>query len=552
MRRHHGRHAGLKLTAPTSGRAPAISVDSEGVIRLPALVRGRLIMPPAVPRPEIEAAFAGAANGPAAEPPTLVKLPEAWVLREPILDRAAMRATGGYQYQVLPSVNPRQLPEDDLDALADELYELPFAEVLSYLDGLRQAYAGDRELQRQVKALARQTSEAPDPYVDAGFAVFPEMLERGVAEAMVDAELAAWQIPGRRFLDGWVEVPGTLYPAPVHLIHAGNLPPIADYDPAQAAPRIRALPTRQLHVTAGNSPLVPLASLLRALWTKSAATVKLPYGATLAGAYLAQLAAHAFPDHPLTRHLSVLYWPGGDRQFEAPLFLPGRYDRIVVWGAPNAVQSVTERAAFTKTVTFNPRYGVSLIGREAFAHLEQVVSRAVCDTLIQGQKACIASQIHYLEGDQAQAERYAAALRDELGRWDGFAPAALSRSQQGQLRRMKRGSFLGATWFENQAGGQFRSAVAVMPNEFNIMEHPLCRLIVVRPVPELEQALQYLHPGVATAGVFPEARRRALSARIGARGVSNVPPLGQAGYTWPGMPHDGMLVLSELVDWKTA
>lgn len=538
--------------AAAADRAPGIAVDAEGVIRLPALVRGTLIMPPALPRAAIEAAFAAAADGPAgADPPTLVKLPQAWALREPVLDRASMRATGGYQYQLLPALTPGQVLEDDLDALADELYELPFAEVLSYLDGLRQAYAGDGAQLDQVKALARQTSEAPDPYVDAGFAVFPMLLGREVAESMVDTELAAWQLPGRRFLDGWVPVPATQYPAPVHLIHAQHLPPIPGYDPAQATPRIRALPTRQLHVTAGNSPLVPLASLLRALWTKSAATVKLPYGATLAGAYLAQLAARTFPGHPLTRHLSVLYWPGGDQQFETPLFRPGRYDRIVVWGAPNAVQSVTERAAFTKTVTFNPRYGVSLIGREAFAHLEQVVSRAVCDTLIQSQKACIASQVHYLEADQAAAERYAAALRDELARWDGFAPATLSRPQQGQLRRMKRGSFLGATWFENQTGGQFQSAVAVMPGEFNVMEHPLCRLIVVRPVPDLEQALQYLHPGVATAGVFPEARRRALSVRIGARGVSNVPPLGQAGYTYPGMPHDGMLVLSELVDWKT-
>ena len=529
-----------------------ITTDSAGVIRLPALVRGTLTLPPALPRPEIETAFARAdgertGSGPA----SLVKFPEAWVLREPILERDSMRASGEYQYQVMPAPNPLQLIEDDLDALAGELYELTFAEVLNYLDGLQQAYAGDAAMLDQVKALMRQTSEAPDPYVDAGLAVFPIMLGREVAESMVDTDLAAWQVPGRRFLDGWVEVPGTQYPAPVHLIHAQHLPPIAEYDPTRATPRIRALPTRQLHITAGNSPLVPLASLLRAIWTKSAATIKLPYGATLAGAYLAQLAANTFPDHPLTRHLSVLYWPGGDRQFEAPLFLPGRYDRIVVWGAPNAVLSVTERAAFTKTVTFNPRYGVSLIGREAFDHLEQVVSRAVCDTLIQGQKACIASQIHYLEADQAQAERYAAALRDELGRWDGFAPAALSRSQQGQLRRMKRGSFMGATWFENQSDGQYRSAVAVMPDEFNIMEHPLCRLIVVRPVPSLERALQYLHPGVATAGVFPESRRHALSVRIGARGVSNVPPLGQAGYTYPGMPHDGMLVLSELVDWKT-
>jgi hypothetical protein len=348
-----------------------------------------------------------------------------------------------------------------------------------------------------------------------------------------------------------VEVPGTLRPAPVHLIHAQHRPPIPDHDPATATPRIRALPTRQLHITAGNSPLVPLLSMLRAIWTKSAATIKLPYGATLTGAYLGHLAASTFPDHPITRHLSVLYWPGGDEQFERELFLPGRYDRIVVWGAPDAVVSVTQRAAFTKTITFNPRYGVSLIGREAFDNLDQVVSRGVMDTLIESQKACIASQIHYVEADRQQAERYARALRDELGCWDGFAPAALSRQQQGQIRRMKRGTFLGATWFENQADGRFHSAVAVMPDAFNIMEHPLCRLIVVRPVASLDEAVRYLHPGVATAGVFPEERRHQLSVRIGARGVSNILPLGQAGYTYPGMPHDGMMVLSEMVDWKT-
>ena len=531
---------------------PTIAADDDGVISVPALVRGTLVAPPAVGRREIEAAFATEERQRAGgDPPTLVRLNRAWVLREPVLDRTSMRASGAWQYQVLPEVTPLDLVEDDLDTLAAGLYDLEFGDVLRYVEGLQQAYGADAELLRQVKAWVRATSEAPDPYVEAGFAMFPVMLAGAVAETMVDTDLAAWGIPGRRFLDGWVEVPGTVYPAPVHLIHAQHLPPIAGYDPAAAVPRMRALPTRQLHITAGNSPLVPLASLLRGLWTKSAATIKLPYGATLAGAYLALLAARTFPDHPLTRHLSVLYWPGGDEQFEAPLFLPGRYDRIVVWGAPGAVLSVRERAAFTKTVTFNPRYGVSLVGREAFDDLPQVVGRAVCDTLIQGQKACIASQIHYLEADQAGAERYAAALRDELGRWDRFAPAALSRSQQGQIRRMKRGSFLGATWFENRADGAYHSAVAVMPQEFNITEHPLCRLIVVRPVASLERALRFLHPGVATAGVYPEPRRRELAVRIAARGVSNVPPLGQAGYTYPGMPHDGMLVLSELVDWKT-
>ena len=295
---------------------PTITADRDGVIAVPALVRGTLVAPPAIGRAEIDAAFAAADRERAGgDAPTLVRLHGAWVLREPVLDRASMRATGACQYQVLPAVTPLDLIEDDLDALAGELYELEFAEVVRYVDGLQRAYGADAALLRQVKEWVRATSEAPDPYVEAGFSMFPVMLAAALAETMVDTDLATWEIPGRRFLDGWVEVPGTLYPAPVHMIHAQHLPPIANYDAADATPRLRALPTRQLHITAGNSPLVPLASLLRALWTKSAATIKLPYGATLAGAYLAVLAARTFPGHPLTRHLSVLYCPFGRRGY---------------------------------------------------------------------------------------------------------------------------------------------------------------------------------------------------------------------------------------------
>ena len=44
----------------------------------------------------------------------------------------------------------------------------------------------------------------------------------------------------------------------------------------------------------------------------------------------------------------------------------------------------------------------------------------------------------------------------------------------------------------------------------------------------------------------------ALRDQIAASGVSNVLPLGQCERIVPGAPHDGMMVLSELVDWKTA
>jgi hypothetical protein len=91
-----------------------------------------------------------------------------------------------------------------------------------------------------------------------------------------------------------------------------------------------------------------------------------------------------------------------------------------------------------------------------------------------------------------------------------------------------------------------------MPGEFDILDHPASRLVIVRRVDNLGEALQYLHAGVSTVGVFPEERRRSLRDYLLARGVSGVFPLGQCERMFAGMPHDGMPVLSQMVDWKNA
>ena len=76
--------------------------------------------------------------------------------------------------------------------------------------------------------------------------------------------------------------------------------------------------------------------------------------------------------------------------------------------------------------------------------------------------------------------------------------------------------------------------------------------MVVSPVAGLEDAVKSLNQFVSTAGIYQEERRLELRDRILARGVSSVLPLGQCERTYPGIPHDDMLVLSQLVDWKNA
>jgi hypothetical protein len=233
--------------------------------------------------------------------------------------------------------------------------------------------------------------------------------------------------------------------------------------------------------------------------------------------------------------------------------MPGAFDRIAVWGSPETIQSVQARAIFTKTLCFNPRYGVSLIGQEAFAgDLAPVVFAAAMDVMIYNQQACTSSHVQYVEGTEEQVRAYGERLVQTLNEWDQLAPPFILPAARGQVKQLRRGKYARAQWLTNAQADEFSSGVVIMPGEFDILEHPMCRLAVIRRVDSLQAVLPYLHAGVSMAGVYPEERRLALRDSIAARGVSSVLPLGQCGSVFAGMPHDGMMVLNQLVDWKVA
>jgi hypothetical protein len=518
-----------------------------GVVRAPFLIKGKIIVPPEINMEQIEAAFRDADKD-----TVYVKLSNAQLIREPVIDRKTLRYTGEYVYQVLPPVSGPELVETNIDRLVHGLYALFVADILEYLELLSAALLKNQELVGQVREICRLTVEHPDAFLDGWFAAFPSLLNREAARQMINNELSLWGRPGGDFLDGWVEVPAGVVPGLVpSLAQALFGQDMTAHQPVKTL--MRAMPTRQLHITAGNAPVIPIVSALCAILTKSAAVIKSPYGATITGALFGLAAAAVAPDHPITQNLSVVYWPGGDESIESLLFRPNAFDRIVVWGTPETITSVQSKAPFTKTVCFNPRYGVSLIGREAFdGSLEKAVVKAAMDSMIDNQKACIASLVHYIEGTEEQARSYAERLRQTLRQWDGLTPQFVLPAVRGQLKRMKRGKYSRAHWYINSQEEEFTSGVIVMPGEFDILDHPMCRLVIVRPVDNLTDVLRYLHQGVSTVGIYPEERRLALRDRILARGVSNVLPLGQCERIFAGMPHDGMMVLSQLVDWKNA
>jgi hypothetical protein len=506
--------------------------DDRGTIRVPVLVRGRLVVPPDDDVIEIG---------------------------ETTIDRASMRPTGGARRLVLPRVATADLLYHDPAGVRARLAAVPFSTLCEWLDAAADLLELEGPLGKRVRALLEPTSDLADPLLDAALRLNATMMRGFAVREVVDRELAAGGVPGSRFLDEWVEMDAPTWDGATGALRVALVPA----GPTAPAPRIRAFPTLQIHVTAGNAPVVAPASALRLLATRGGGVVKLPSGSILPGAALA-VALHAAAERqPAARAvldaLSIVYWRGGDASIEEPLFDPAVFDRVVIWGAPDAVERVSALAAGAiRTITFNPRYGVTLIGREALADdatLRAAARLATADVLVWNQRACIASLVHYVEdvggaagGDLA--ERWAAALREALADADRLAPSAPSRAALGQIHRMRRGSLAGARWhWVGGHGHELRAAVVVAPGPFDLSSHPLSRVVIVRRVARLDDAVALLHRGVSTAGVHPESRRLALRDALAARGVSNVVPLGHAERAFAGMPHDGMRLLSELVEW---
>jgi hypothetical protein len=516
------------------------------IIRVPFLIKGELVAPLEIRREQIETAFLSLDRD-----ATYVKLPGVQVIREPVIDRRTMKSTGEYIYQVMPVIDGSQLIETDIDKLVQSIYAISVDDILDYLDSILSTLYGNKSLTLRLLEMCRLTSEFPDTFLDSWFASLPSAFNREAARQMIDTELSFQGMPGSDYLDGWVELPYEVSQGWLNQrarsLFTSNMSPARK----SAKSYVRAMPTRQLHITAGNAPEVPLISALRAILTKSAAVIKLPYGATLPGALFSVAAATAAPDHPITQNLSMVYWQGGDESIENVLFMPEAFDRIVVWGSPETVTSVQSRALFTRTVYLNPRYGISLIGKEVFPDkIEEVAQKASIDVMIYNQKACTSSLVHYIEGSDDKADKYARILCGVLEQWDRDMPNFISPSNIGKIKLMRRGKYINSKWNINKYDNDFSSGVVVIQDEFDILDHPMCRFVVVRPVPDLEEALKYVNRHVSTVGIYPEKRTLELKDRILARGVSSVFPLGQCENMYAGMPHDGMLVLNELVDWK--
>ena len=414
----------------------------------------------------------------------------------------------------------------------EDMYELGFEQILDYLEELGERLdVRKNEYLREAREYSYATAPTTKPIMDGFFDHMPAMFDRTRIRGMVDFNL------GIPYLEGWVET----------AINGSKV-------------GIRAYGSRALHIVAGNGPVLGALTVLRGAVTRSDTIIKVPSNDPFTTGAIARTMVDMAPDHPLTRHLTVAYWRGGDEAIEAKLYQPHYIEKIVAWGGFASVKHVTKYIQpGLELMSLDPKRSASIVGAGALANdeiMEECANRIAADVGTGNQTACASCRIVYVMcgTDDDGIER----LR-QLGRrtYDAILrlPTDLStkpkrydpdlKSNVDMLR-------LNDDWYTVVGGEQGEGAVIVShtaePVEF--FEYLADRTVNLIPVDTLDEVLGAVDAWTQTVGIFPEEMRDQIRHKAALHGGQRFVSLGYA-FNGPGLvgPQDGIEPLRRMCKW---
>lgn len=424
-----------------------------------------------------------------------------------------------------------KLPLGSAQAMAD-LYELSFADILDYIErlGSRLELADNPYLQQALDASCHTSSLTP-PLLRRSYESLPQLFNARIAREIAEETI------GIAHLEGWV---------PKTLLDGRRV-------------SIRAFGARALHIIAGNSPMIAALSIIRNAITRSDAIIKSPSNDPFTALAIARTMLDMDAQHPLTKHLSVAYWKGGDEPFESQLYQPRHIEKIIAWGGFASVKHVTRYIQpGLALISLDPKRSVSIIGAEAFvseATLRDVALRLATDIGAMNQEGCVNARVVYaLSGSDEQG----VAQLERLGEYTYAALLALPETVSTAAKEMdaELRSQLGAARlsddFYTVIGGQHDEGaiiVSKLPEPVDFAARLAKRVANLVPVDSLDEVCAAVDAYTQTVGVYPEALKTQLRDRLALLGAQRFTSLGYAAHPTVATPQDAIESTRELCKW---
>lgn len=424
-----------------------------------------------------------------------------------------------------------QLPLGSSTRMQD-LYELSFEQILDYLEELgTRLDINSNEHMREARELSYATAPTTKPILDAYYASMPVMFDRERVRGSTDFTI------GIPYLEGWVEQP----------INGSNV-------------SIRAYGSRALHIVAGNGPVVGALSILRGAVTRSDTMIKVPSNDPFTTGAIVRTMCDFAPDHPITRHVSVAYWRGGDEAFESQLYQPHNIEKIVAWGGFASVKHVTKYIQpGLELISLDPKRSASIVGAEGVesdAMLREAAVRIATDVGTGNQTACSSCRIVYVMcgTDDDGIEKL-----KQLGQltYDAILalPSDLStmpKRYDPELKSNIDALRLNDDWYTVIGGERGEGAVIVSHTSdlVDFFEYLNDRTVNLVPVDTIDEVLDAVDAYTQTVGVFPDSLADELRHQVALAGGQRLVSLGYA-FNGPGLvgPQDGIEPMRRMVKW---
>lgn len=413
-----------------------------------------------------------------------------------------------------------------------DLQDIPFSDILDVLHllGEKLEFDNNEYIQEAFEA-GLKAANYPHAMLKNSYTMLPYVFSR---ESV--AEIAESRI-GIDYLDGWV---------PRKLQDGRTI-------------NVRAFGARSVHIPAGNGGLVSAVTLIRNAISRSDAVIKVPSNDPLTAIALVRTLIDIAPDHPVTKHLSVAYWKGGDQAVEQRLYRPENVEKIVAWGGLASVKHVTQYVQpGLEMIALDPKRSATIIGAEAFEDdetMREVAARAACDIGMANQEACASARVIYVlcGTDDAAIDKlnqfghlvYQAML--SLPEYLSSAPKTVDR----QLREHLQATRLDDTFYRVIGGENDEGAIIVSQFDDVIDYSPLLsgRVANLVPVDNIDQVTKAVTSFTQTVGIYPESLKKKLRDQLPLFGAQRLTSLGYACNVTSASPQDAIEPLRRMCKW---
>ncbi|MEP7133567.1 MAG: acyl-CoA reductase [Chloroflexota bacterium] len=403
------------------------------------------------------------------------------------------------QFQI-PDPRPllSQIVLSDPTQLQRDFAHVRVGEIIDFLAEAGKAMTLNHARMEDACRFSMPFSALPSSIVKGSYDLIPIVFSKLALRTMVENEI------GSQYLDGWVEMPY-----------------------ADKIARRRAYGARTLHFISGNVPVVAALSIARAALIKSDNIVKVAPNDPLTAWAIVGAMLDVDPNHPVTKHFSVVYWPKDMPDFEHELIQPRYLEKIISWGgAMGGVNSTLNhgslQASGIDVIALGPKFSISILGSQAFKSDEEINRIAKLTAKDAGSfnmESCGSARFHFVQTTTDQAKAYARRLYLHMQNQDpalSAMPKNFPTELHDELEAARtQDDLYYVVGGEKQEGAVVVSLTGEAPDFF-----PTHKVVVVIPFTgSPAQLAERIHPSTQTVGIYPESLKDELRDVLVARGV---------------------------------